>query len=131
MPKSGLHLRDHDNEGEWNPVIAEPNGSLPVTIQDQTTSLVFQSFIIEEDTFELASNTVVGEYTFESLNTHGISVGDVVEFYTDVALGSWWLQAHVLSIAVDTPVVGTDTITIDQSFDISYIATSVIGELMN
>ena len=117
-----MHLKDSDiNGGDWLPVYREPNGSVPVTLQDQTTPTVFMRAIIEEGTFVLASDIVVGEYTFDVLNTHGITVGDVIEFYN----GTRWLQMHALVITVDTPIAGTDRITVDQPFDYTYaVATT-------
>jgi hypothetical protein len=119
MGKAGLQLKN-STTGEWDDIVAEPNGSLPVTLQDQTTPPVFIKAIIVEDTFVLESDMVVGEFTFDALDSYGINVGHIIEIYNGVQ----WIQADVLIETVDTPVVGTNRYTIDQPIDYPYAVAS-------
>lgn len=113
-------IQGYDSDGKVRELQVNPSGSIDVALQDQTTPTVFMKAIIEEGEFTLASDIVLGEYTFDTVNSHGISVGDHVEFYNVTR----WLQVHALSIAVDTPIAGTDRITVDQPFDYAYAVAS-------
>lgn len=120
MGKAGLHLQDPDNEGNWLAVKAEPNGSLPVTLQDQITPIVSMLAIRETGNITLDAN--VGDitaglvYTCDLVAGHNVSVGDVIEFYE----GTRFFQAFVL-------IVATDTITLDRPFEFSF-TTSATGK---
>ncbi len=123
MGRSGLMLKDAEDDGKWYPVIREPNGSVPVTLQDQTTRIIFLKAIIEEGTFNIKTDMSPQDQSFEALNTHGITVGDIVEFHEP---SQFFMQSKVLSISVDDPIAGTDTITIDTPVDYPYSAASCV-----
>lgn len=91
--------------------------SVAVSLQDQTTESLTVPFLKDRGTFNISADTVRDTRTFTSLTGHGILVDEILEFANSIT----FMQARVLSIAVDTPTVGTDTITIDRLFNHSYV----------
>lgn len=89
--------------------------SFDVTLQDQHTPLYDFYAINQEGTFTIASTVTFNTRTFTASGGHGISVGDMVEFYEK----DRFFQAQVLTVV-------TNTITIDTPFDFAF-TTSVDG----
>ena len=100
MGKSGLHLEDPLNEGKWIPVTGEPNGSLPVTVQDQVVPFYYIKALIEVGTFVIDANTVANSYevVITSESARAIVAGDTLEF----ANGNILFQSTVISRSVNT-----------------------------
>lgn len=101
--------------GEPRLLQVNDSGSIDVALQDQTTPTLFMKAIIEEGTFTLLIDLLVGDTKFDLSPGHGVSVGDVIEFYSDTR----WLQAHVIGL------IG-DEIEIDQPIDYAYPSATTV-----
>ena len=80
-----------------------------VTLQDQHTPLFDFYALNQEGTFTLAGTVTVNTRTFTASGGHGISVGDMIEFYEE----DRFFQAQVLTVV-------TNDITIDTPFDFAF-----------
>lgn len=90
-------------------VTLEPNGSVPVTLQDQHTDTFSFYVINEEGTFTLNGTATINTRSFNADPGHGIAIGDMIELYEDAK----FFQALV------TAVVG-DAITVDSPLDFAF-----------
>ncbi len=86
-----------------------------VTLQDQHTPLFDFYAITQEGTFTITGTVTEDTRTFTATGGHGISVGDMVEFYEE----DRFFQAQAL-------IVAGDNITTDTPFDFAF-TTSVDG----
>lgn len=91
-----------------NGVILEDNGSVPVTLQDQTTrSFNYPFLLVEKDDVVCTSGTTVGEREATFSTSHGIDAGDIVAMFTT---DGHFYYGTALSVV-------TDTVTFDALFD--------------
>jgi len=100
-----------------NVVTLEPNGSLPVTLQDQTTPTVITNFSILEQTTTTTAPVAIGDYTLAVTSATGIVAGKYLSVFDPTSVR--FMNAYVLSI--DTLVV-----TIDRPFDFAFPSGSYV-----
>jgi len=67
-------------------VTLEPNGSLPVTLQDQTTPLVVTQFSILEQQTTTAAAMAIGDRQVTVTSPTGISVGKLITIFDPTAI---------------------------------------------
>lgn len=106
----------------------DPNGGVPVNIQDQITSPELRYFAKVLSTFTLASNTIESGilvenlvYTFEASPGHSISIGNEIAFVDNSI--SRRFHAYVKNV-VD------NTITVDRPIDYVFDASTTLGAVI-
>lgn len=92
----------------------EPNGSVSVTIQDQTTPLVIVPLHQLKYASELAADALIDEYTIEVDDTTGFTDGSLIAI-SDVNNDQVYFGKQV-----GAPV--DNTVTLDRPLDFTYIA---------
>lgn len=106
----------------------DPNGGLPVNIQDQTTAPVLTYFLKSVSNFTLSSDT--GEsgteveelvYTFNAVGGHGIQADDEIILLDVIADRQFYAK---VSSVVD------NTITLDRPIDHNFESSSSIGRIV-
>lgn len=95
----------------------EPNGGIPVNIQDQTTPPVILPMAQELLRTTTTSNAVVNSYTVDSASVIGASVGDHIRIISPG--DDRYYFGTVLGIA-------TNTITLDTQIDFAYPSGSEV-----
>jgi hypothetical protein len=100
-----------------NSVSLEPNGSLPVTLQDQTTPTVIAHMSILEQTTTTTGAVAIGDYVLPVTSVTGISAGKLLSIFDPTSIR--FAQAFVISV--------TDlNVTIDRPIDFAYPSGSYV-----
>lgn len=92
-------------------VTLEPNGSLPVTLQDQGTPSVITKFSILEQATTITADVAIDDYTFTVASPTGISVGKYLSVFDPI--GVRFSNYNVIGI------VGS-VVTVDSPIDFAY-----------
>jgi len=98
-------------------MILEPNGSIPVTLQDQHTPTVITHMSVLEETTTTTSLVAVNDTTVDVASVTGISAGKYLAFFDPTSVR--FMNAFVIS-------VDTLTVTIDRPFDFEYPSGSYV-----
>lgn len=104
----------------------EPNGGIPVNVQDLTTQPVDDYFGQSLSSFTLSADTGVSGvttfvYTFTATAGHGIIANDYIGLFDVAANRSFF--ATVLNVAVNT-------ITVDRPIDHDFLAATAVGRIV-
>lgn len=98
-------------------VTLEPNGSLPVTLQDQTTPIVITRFNKLEVSTTLSVAAAIDDVTITVSSPTGISAGKILTVWNTTA--SRYSQFYVIS------VLGS-VVTVDSPVDFAYPIGSIV-----
>jgi hypothetical protein len=95
----------------------EPNGSIPVTLQDQTTPLIVTNFSHLEQATTLSVSRSIGDYIIQPTSMTGIVIGKILTLFSPA-------DVRFTQVVV-TNVIGGD-VYIDSPLDFAYPAGSFI-----
>lgn len=119
----------YSNPAPSIPVETSERGSrgVAVYVQDQTTGVLDLPFLRQKNLATLAANTVVNSRTITLQAGHNAVVGDTIEI-ADTTNGSWFIQATILTVAVNTITVATP---INRIYTVANSAVVISERTMN
>lgn len=95
----------------------EPNGSLGVTLQDQTTPTVIAHFSILEQSTTTTADVAIGDYILPVTSATGITAGKMLSIFDPASVR--FTMVHVISVA-------TLNVTIDAPLDFAFPSGSYV-----
>jgi len=104
--------------GGWKQVHLEPNGSLPVTLQDQTTPPLIVNASDITATTTLAVETVEEDRTVTVVSAAGMSVGDLLGLFDTI---------HNRYYAGYITAINSNVLSMDSPIDHVYIVGTIVG----
>lgn len=90
-----------------NDVALEPNGSLPVTLQDQTTPLIITKFSLLEQATTTTAGIAIGDYIIPVADATGIVAGKMITIFDPDSVRfsiACVLSVSVLNVTICTPM---------------------------
>lgn len=100
----------------------ESNGAVPVNIQDQTTQIIDLHAHQDISNLTLIDDTIIGSMNIIIEHDVTIAVGQIIHFEENKRAS----QSEIVSILIDTPIAGQDTINLDTPMDYAYTTLSGI-----
>jgi hypothetical protein len=94
-------------DGTGNAMTLEPNGSLPVTLQDQTTPTVITQFSILEETTTTTGAVAIDDYIIPVTDATGISAGKYLAIFDPTSvrfMNAFVVSVSVLNVTIDRPL---------------------------
>ena len=99
-----------------NIMTLEPNGSIPVTLQDQTTPVVIEPFSHLLQATTISAPVAVGDKTVTLVSVTDVSAGKILTFFNPTSVRFMYARC------VGAPV--GNVVTLDRFFDFAYPAGS-------
>jgi len=101
-----------------NLMTLEPNGSIPVTLQDQTTPVIIAPMSLLEQSTTTSANVAIDDRTVTLTSVTGVSAGKLLTFFNPTSVR--FMTAYVIGAPAG------NVVTLDRYFDFAYPSGSYV-----